>query len=253
MAISASDILFYAAANKPIDDVSTGGGAIDPDERVVFTDLASPAAVEALSSNGGDTTQTLTVYGRKADGSFVSESVALDGTNVVSFSTIGTLERVERALLDGDAAGTVTLRVASGGATVGTIPAGERGFRRLFINAISDPSSPKPYYEKIFIKNAHGSLALLSAIVTESADPSGKVTFCLAASVDDSATNTDRLTSPGGSDLLDPDTFDGGPQSVPGTNLAAGSAIGVWVKLSLSAAEAPIKSTWTPQIAGSST
>lgn len=253
MAIAASDIIAYAAANKPEDDSSTGGGAIDADIRVEFTDIAANDDIEILSSAAGDTTQQATLVGRKADGTVGQETVTLNGTTAVIFSTLGVIERVLKVTLNADAAGVVTVRRSVAGLTVATIPIGERGFRRLFINAVSDPSNPKDYYEKIFLKNAHATLALLNAAVSESADPTTKVTFCLANAVDDSATNTNRLTAPSNANLLDPDTFNSSSQNVPGTNLAAGSAIGVWVKLSLAAAEAPIKSSWTPQLAGSST
>ncbi len=71
------------------------------------------------------------------------------------------------------------------------------------------------------------------------------MTHLLAASKGDSATSTNRLTAPAVGDTLDPDTFDDNSKAVPGTNLAAGEAIGVWFRLALNAAEAPIKSTYT--------
>lgn len=253
MAIVDSEIVAYAAANKPTDDSSLNGGAIDADERVVFTDIAANDDLEVVSSNAADN-MNITVTVRLPSGVLATETVALNGTTPVPLNTLGTVERVLRALLASDAAGTVTVRRGGGGATVGTIPAGERGFRRLFINAVSHPNNAKAYYEKIFIKNTNGSgLALLNAVISQSVDPTGKVTFALAASVDDSATSANRLTAPSNSDLLDPDTFDDNAKAVPGTNLAAGSAIGVWLKLSLDAAEAPIKSTFTLQADGSST
>ena len=41
MPIVASDLVAYAAANMPEDESSTVGGAIDTDNRVVFTDIAA--------------------------------------------------------------------------------------------------------------------------------------------------------------------------------------------------------------------
>lgn len=244
MPVADTDIIAYAAINKPTDDTSTNGGAIDLDERVVFTDLAANDDVEVVSDNAGDT-MNITVTARNAAGETVQQTVALTGTSAVILSTMGVVERIQRALLASDAAGTVTVRRSVGGATIGTIPPGERGFRRMFINAVSDPSSSKNYYEKIFLKNNHGTLSALNATVAQSADPTGKVTHLLSAAKDDSATSTNRLTAPAAGDTLDPDTFDDNSKAVPGTNLAAGEAIGVWLRLALNAAESPIKNTYT--------
>lgn len=245
MPVADTDIVAYAAANKPTDDTSTNGGAIDALERVVFTDLAANDDIEVLSSSAGDTTQQITVTARSPAGATVQQTVTLNGTTAVILSTIGVVERVQRALLNSNATGTVTVRRSVAGATIATIPPGERGFRRLFINAVSDPSNPKAYYEKIFLKNTHGSLSALSASVSQSADPTGKITHLIANAVDDTATSTNRLTAPSAANTLDPDTFDDTSKNVPGTDLASASAIGVWLKLSLNAAEPPIKSTYS--------
>jgi hypothetical protein len=245
MPVVDTDIVAYAALNKPTDDSSTNGGGIDVDERVVFTDLAANDDVEVLSSSAGDT-MNITVTARNAAGETVSQTVALNGTTAVILSTMGVVERIQRALLASDAAGTVTVRRSVAGATIATIPPGERGFRRLFINAVSDPGGAKNYYEKIFLKNTHATLAALTATVTQSADPTAKVTHLLAAAKDDSATSTNRITAPSAGNTLDPDTFDDNSKAVPGSgNLAAGEAIGVWLRLALGTAEAPIKSTYT--------
>lgn len=250
MPIADTDLLAFCSVNMPEDDTSLNGGAIDADQRVVFTDLAANDDVEALSAAGGDVTQNVTVWGRKADGTLVSETKVLTGVAATIFSTIGVLERIEKVTMDADATGIVTIRRSIAGATIGTIPVGERGFRRLFISAISSPSAPKPYYMKIFLKNAHATLALLSAKVKQNADPTTKITHLLASAVDDSATVANRITVPAAGDTQDPDTFDDTDKSVPGTNLAAGSAIGVWLKFSLDTAEAPIKSTYTTELSG---
>lgn len=249
MPIVASDLVAYAAANMPEDESSTVGGAIDTDNRVVFTDIAATDDVEAVSSNGADT-MNLTVYGRSAGGATVNQTKALNGTTPITFDTLGAVERIQKATLASDAAGTVTVRRATGDTTIGTIVAGERGFMRMFINAFSDVGA-KDYYMKFFWKNNHATLALLNAVVQENADPTGKITFTLAAAADDTATSTNRLTAPSAGNI-EPDTFGNSDVNVPGTDLAAGSRIGVWLKLALGAAEAPIKSTYTSQIAGQS-
>jgi hypothetical protein len=83
--------------------------------------------------------------------------------------------------------------------------------------------------------------------VSESADPTGTHHFGLAASVNDSGTTTNRQTAPGGV------TFASTAAAVPGTDLAATAAIGIWVRMSLATNNAAVRSTWTAQIAGSTT
>jgi hypothetical protein len=244
MPIVNSDLVAYASANRPTDDTSTAGGAIEPKVRVEFTDLAANDDVEIVSSSASDT-GNVTIIGRAADGTLKTETKAMTGTTAAIFATAGVLERVESVLMAADAIGTVTVRRSVAGATIATIPVGERGFTRLFINAVSDPGSGKTYYEKLFLKNNHATLALLGATVSESADPLALTTFALAATVGDTVTIANRLTAPAGGL-----TFNGSAKAVPGTDLAAGSAIGVWLKLDLAAGNTPNKSTYTVQLAG---
>jgi len=123
--------------------------------------------------------------------------------------------------------------------------------RRAFYDAGANPAggATKEYHDKWFLKNTHGSLALTSAVVKEIADPSGLITFMLPASVDDSGTNgsgNNRLVAPSG-------TFDSANKNVPTGSLAAGSAIGVWGKLTLAGGAAQQKTTYTPQLEGNTT
>lgn len=247
MPLADTDIVVYAAANKPTDDSSTNGGAIDTSERVGFTQLPQNSALEVVSDDAEDNAD-IEVFARAPSGAIVSETVSLNGTTPVALSNLGTVERFLRAVLDEPASGNVTLRVASDGGDIAVIPAGELAVRRLFIDAESDPDSPKTYYEKVFIANVNGEgLALLNATIAESADPTGKCAFGLEGAVNGNGTSANRLTAPAGI------TIDGDPKAVPGTNLAAGDAIGVWVSLALDAGEQPIKSTYTLQASGSST
>lgn len=247
MPVATTDLVAYCAVDHPSDDTSQVGGAIDTNVRVEFTDLAANDDVEVISTSASDT-MNATLVGRNAAGELVQETKALTGTTAAVFSTAGVLERVESLILASDAVGTVTVRRSVAGATIATIPVGERGFRRLFINAVSSPDSTKDYYEKFFFRNNHATLALLSAAISESADPTTLITFAIGTAVNDSVTSTNRLTVPASGVTA----FDNTAKNVPGTNLAAGAAIAVWVKLSLAQNNAPNKSTWTAQIAGSS-
>lgn len=245
MSVTAADLIAYASANMPTDDTSTSGGAIDLKTRVVFTDLAANDKVEVISTSASDT-QSFTVSGRLVDGSIASETLSLTGLTLKLFAT-NTFERILSVSAVTDAIGVITVRRQSAGATIGTIPAGERGFRRLYINSASDPSVQKDRYEKFFWKNTHGTLAYLSAVVSQSADPQAVITHALASAVDDTVSSANRLTAPAGGL-----TFDDTNKAVPGTNLGAGVAIGVWFKQTLAPAAAGFKSTYTSQIAGSS-
>ena len=244
MPVAAADLIAFASLNMPADDTSTSGGGIDLDRRVVFTDLAANDDVEAVSSAAGDTTQTVTIVARKADGSSVTEAKLLTGTTAVIFAVNGIVERIQSVSMDLDAVGTVTIRRSVAGPTIGTIPPGERGFMRLFRNAASEVGATERY-EKFFWKNTHATLALLSALVKQNADPTAKITHALAAAKDDAVSVANRKTSPGL-------TFNDTDKAVPGTDLGAGVAIGVWLNLSLIANDSPIKNTYTSEISGNS-
>lgn len=244
MSIVSTDIVAYAAASQPEDESSTAGGAIDTNTRVVFSDLGTNGKVDVVSSAAGDTTQTATIRGRLASGAIDSEVLSLNGTTPVLGTK--TFERLESVTLNATCAGVITVSAHTGGGTLSTVPIGELAFIRLFINAFSSPAGAKAYYAKIFIKNKNGSLSFLNAAILENADPTGKISFALEDAVNDTHTVTNRLTAPGSHITA----FDSASKNVPGTNLAAGDAIGVWVKLSLSMGDSPIKSTWTVEADG---
>ncbi len=245
MSIVASDLVAYAAANMPNDDSSTSGGGIDTLRRIDFTQIAATDKIEVVSSASGDTTQTCTLTGRKADGSIVSETLSLNGTTAVA--TTNNYERLLKAELSATCTGTVTVRRQTGPSTLRLIPAGERGFMAIFRQLASDPSVQKDFYCKFFWKNTHGSLALTSAVVKQNADPSSVITHALAASLDDSGSVSNRVTSPGL-------TFNDSDKNVPNSqNLSAGSAIGVWLNLTLAAGNAALRTTYTSELDGNTT
>jgi hypothetical protein len=252
MSIAASDLVFYASANMPEDNTSTSGGAIDATVKVIFdsSSLANSLndTVEVLSSNAGDTTQTVTVTGRAASGSIVSENFSLNGTTVQNGAT--TFERILKVTVNASHSGTITIRKATGDTTIGTMETGILGLRRLFYAASSDASggSSRDFYEKVFLRNNHGTLSLLSAQISESADPSGKITFALANSVNDTESVANRLSAPSSVTA-----FNSTAKNVPGTDLAAASRIGVWLKLTLAAGDAAAVTTYTVGVTGSST
>lgn len=253
MSVLASDLVAYAAANMPNTDSATNGGAIDATRRCDFTQMAANDTVRVVSSASGDTTQTVTIRGRLASGAIAQEVLSLNGTTVVT--STNTYERLLSADLSATATGTVTVARTTGPTTIRAIPPGERGFMAIFREVASDPSVVKSYYGKFFWKNTNGSLALTSSIVQQSADgtglspPSG-VTHLPAATVNDTATQTNRVTAPNAVDTLDPDTFDDTDKTI-GT-LGSGQAWGVWLRLQLPAAQGPLRTTYTAQLSGQS-
>jgi len=246
-----TDLVAFASLNMPADEVATSGGGIDLDRRVDFTQIAANDTIEALSDNAGDTTQNLTIEARAPNGSVVSETKALTGTTPIAFSTLGTVERVLLANLSADAAGIVTVRRATGPVTIRVIPAGERGFLMMFRKSAADESggSQRKFYEKFFWKNLHGTQALLSAAVAEEADPETTVDHLLATAVNDTGTATNRQTVPTG---LADGNFNSTSKTVPGTDLGAGAAIGVWLRLTRAAGAAAIRTTYQSKLSGQS-
>ena len=252
MPIATTDLGVFASANMPDTDAATNGGAIDLLRRMDFTQIAANDDIEIVSTAAGDT-QNATITARNATGSIVTETRALTGTTAVIFSTIGVVERVLQVELASVAIGTITVRRSVAGATLRTIPIGERGFMAVFRKTASDPSVQKDYYTKIFLRNGHATLSLLGAMVKQTADPDVRITHLLAAAVNDTATVANRVTAPAMADTQDPDTFDDLDKAVPGTDLAALSAIGVWLRLRLPAADLPHRTTYTIELSGQST
>ncbi len=244
MSIIAAELLALQSANHAEDDVSTQGGAISATGKVEFTQLAANDDIEAVSSNAGDT-MNLTITARSVAGAIVSELKALNGTTAVIFSTIGVVERFLKALLASAAAGTITIRRSVGGATIATLEPGLLRTRIFFYDSASG-ASQKILFEKFFFKNTNGTLTLTSATLKLTADPAAVIRIGGAPSVDDSATISNRLAVPASVTFVD----DNVSQNLPSSALAAGSAIGVWVEMTLAANNAPIRNTFSSQLAG---
>lgn len=122
--------------------------------------------------------------------------------------------------------------------------------RRVFFDAAADApdGAAREFHDKVFFLNTNASLALTSSVVSEVSDPLNVFSFGLAATLDDNGTNgtgNNRLVAPSGV------TFNSSPKSVPnGGSLSPGSAIGVWLKLSLAAGAAAAKTTYQIKIQG---
>ncbi len=79
--------------------------------------------LEVLSSDAGDTTQTVTVYGIDNNGKKCSDTFDLNGTNVVDGSQY--FQFVDYAVVDAECEGTITIRRATGDTFIVSIPAGQ--------------------------------------------------------------------------------------------------------------------------------
>ncbi|MGH9886144.1 MAG: hypothetical protein ACREBE_11480 [bacterium] len=244
MPIATTDLVFFSVASVPVDDTSTSGGAIDTASRVALTQFGANAVL-ALVSDGADA-RNVTIIGRLASGVVDTEVVALNATTEVLSTK--TWERIHSIVLaSSSGTRTVTAKQGSGGSTVATIVPNETTRHIQFQRSTSEASQAKRY-EAQFGKNIHGSLSLLNAQMKLTADPQSKIQIGVAAAVNGSTSVTNRKTSPGVT-LVD----DNIAQNVPGTNLAAGDAIKVWIEQTLGANDAAQKSTFTLELSGSTT
>jgi hypothetical protein len=260
MSLSASDIKIYQAVNHAENDTDPQGGAIDVSGVIVFDSgtLANALndTIDVVSTSGSDNTQTVTVYGRNAGGSIVSENFALTGTSQVVGST--TFERIMKVVVDATFSGNIEIHANSTSDVIMTLlgsaaaPNGvaELSVKRLYYAATANTigGETKNFYEKIFIKNNHTTLSLLGAAVVESADPAGLIVFDLEDAVNDNNSTANRVSAPAG--MLG--SFDGASKNVPGVDLAAGSAIGCWLRMTLPGGTSAGVNTYTLSISGSS-
>jgi hypothetical protein len=122
--------------------------------------------------------------------------------------------------------------------------------RRIHFDASAQPLGQGAinYYDKVFFVNSSNTNALLNAQVIESLNPSARESFGVEAIVNGTNSNgvgNNRNVAPSGI------VFATTPTTVPGSNLNAGSSIGVWMRLALLEADAPQKTSTTMQLSGS--
>ena len=245
MSILASDLQLWSSANIPTDEVSTAGGAISTTTRPTLVQLTANSAVDIVS-DGADT-RNVTITGRDSTGAIVQETHALNGTTLVAGTQV--FERVLSAVIASTSGTrTITLTQHSSSATIGTIGPNETTRHIAFQQSFST-ASIKNYYEKHFWKNNNGSLTLTVAAVKLTADPSSVTQIGCATALNDSATITNRLTAPAGVTFVGV----GVSQSVPTGQIAAGSAIGLWINMTLAANNAALRSSFTTQLSGQTT
>lgn len=249
MSVLSSELIAYGCANHAEDDSGAQGGAIDLTKKIAMTLMAATDDLEVLSSDVGDTTQTLTITGRLVGGAVDTEVLALNGTSVVT----GTkqFERVLKAVLSASTTGTVTLRRQPTGATVATLEPGITEVRTLFFDAASDPS-PKTLYEKFFFKNTNATDTLTNAALELTLEPAASADFLMAVedAVDDTNSAANRVTAPVGQSAFRQLNVS---EPVPGGQLLAGEAIGVWIQMDLAADNAGFVDDWSVELSGTTT
>lgn len=250
MAVQSSDLVSYLSANRPEDDTSTSGGAIDAAARELDKQLTSADTIDAVSD--GTDSRDLTIVGRDASGSVVQETITLNGTTTVSGSQ--TFERIlNMELSASDGSRTVTVTDGdSGDGTLHTFNPSETDAAITFQRAASE-SAQTIRYEKVFVRNDVGDgTSLNSASVELTADPGSNIEIAVEDAINDNGSVANRETAPGG---ITADGFvdDNTSVDVPGGTLGDGDAIGVWVKMTLSAGQNPSTSSYSVQVSGTST
>jgi hypothetical protein len=247
MPLALTDFQWFGSATMPVDDALQNiGGGIDVTKKPIFTRIGSATTLEMLSSAAGDTTQTVTIYYIGNDGVLTSEVKALNGTSVISFTA--TMKIFLRAVKSAGTTGTVTIRKAGAGATIATMEPAIVDVRIPGYNMVSDPSVAKTYYDKIFAKNNHATIALGTASLILAADPQSVWTFALETSLGGSTTNgagNNRQVAPSGF------SFDAANKNIANSgNFTAQTAQGIWLKCLLPIGKDPFDDTFTLRLSG---
>lgn len=297
MSILPEELVAYASVDFPgiqneNFDTSSSGGGINDKMRIIFNDIPAPvgggnpsAYIRILPSQPLVDTGLITVVGRAADGTKITETLAANTRNDGNYTKFtNVFERILAVYTNTtnnadynrnttwSPSGSIEVSTDTGN-TIGYIYSGEHGFTRLFINAFSEVSQDKDYYMKFFWKNKNSTNTLINASIREASEyiglnntPSERISHAVASSIGDSFALSKRVwnsgespTGAGGillSQRITASGFKGASSdsiSVPGSNLPPGQAIGVWLKFSLPSSTAPIKGTYTSQIFGLST
>ena len=260
MSVIASDIIIYGSENMQESDSGIQGSGINLSTRVIF-DSAVIANVPGTGgdgsfivfSDGAADTGNVTITGRSTSGSINTEVIGINGIVPTTGNTV--FERILKTVItDGSPTGNITIEDSTNADLV-IMESGVTTVRRPFYNVVAPSggaASSNIYYEKVFVKNTNTSNALLSAVISEGADPGGVIKFDLESAQGGSNTSTNRRTSPSGADMVGSPTW-GESSNVPGTDLGVGSGIGVWLQMTLPAGASATKTTYTLNVGGSTT
>lgn len=110
----------------------------------------------------------------------------------------------------------------------------------VFIDSYSKETGDgdRTIYRKVFLKNTNGVTTLSGVVVWMSADEHNYLTFDLDDAVDGNTTSTNRITAPAGR-AWGEHINEGAAHAVPGGTLAAGEAIGIWIRQLIAENQAP--------------
>ena len=120
MSIEQNELKLYGSATMPDNETPKDiGGAIDKTRKMEFFDATG--SFQIISSDGGDTTQTITVTFRDTGGAIQTEVKTLNGLSPVAF--VATFERLLKAIKSATTVGEVAVE-ASVAERTGTAQAG---------------------------------------------------------------------------------------------------------------------------------
>lgn len=120
MSIEQNELKLYGSAVMPDDSVPTQiGGAIDKTRKMEFFDASG--SFQIVSSDGGDTTQTITATFRDTGGAIQTEVLTLNGLSPVAF--VATFERLLKAIKSATTVGDIGVELSVAERT-GTAQAG---------------------------------------------------------------------------------------------------------------------------------
>lgn len=103
MSVITQDLVIYGSANMPDTDGLTTGGAVNFATRISLNDISPNGLMDYVSSNAGDTTQSITLTGADGSGATVTEAKTFNGTTVVNGAQ--TFSRLLKGVITGAAAG----------------------------------------------------------------------------------------------------------------------------------------------------
>jgi len=249
MAILVSELKKYGAANRPEDDVSVSGGGIDANCVLDVAQLTANTTLRIFSDNAADTTQSITITGRLPSGEISSDVIPMngvDGTILVVGAV--TFERFLKLAASAPLVGNLTVEQDTDGADIVTLPAGKTHASIMFIGSESEAAETDRYEQEIWRNESAESKTLLNAAMQLLSDPSAIIMVGMEIAKDSATSVANRKALPAGVSFFD----DGASIAVPGNQLEANSSIILWVNQKLAAGAAPLKSTFTTELSGSS-
>lgn len=112
MSVLANDIVFYNSVSPPEADTGASGGVIDLTSKPVFVDVGPAGNIQIVSS-ASDTTQTVTVTGRRSSGVEISEVKTLLGTTAVPMTTEVSWDRLLKAVKSASTTGDIAVEATT--------------------------------------------------------------------------------------------------------------------------------------------